>query len=271
MENELRTIKKTVTPNLTCYEKSANATINCYNSIKNHLKENPFESKEDEIYFFKHIQPRIISKVHFYTLLYKHENKKNGISTCKDRKSLCKKMLKQISLYNSEYQYIITYYKSGKYNLGEKYFLRQFSDYPFVLEECIALIDKEYSTGYDLIIARYLAYEQYASFLHNEMECIASGSETPHLGVGGVFFQNLQWTGTKTELIELMYALQSNGSLNNNQIKVKELAKMFEKIFQVDFGDYFHTFSEIKNRRNPTLFIDNLKKASVRKIEEKEF
>lgn len=96
-------------------------------------------------------------------------------------------------------------------------------------------------------------------------------AKTPTLGEGGCFLQNVQWTGTKIELIELMYALLLKGSINNSQIKLKELAEIFEKFFQVDFGDYFHTFSEIKNRKNPTLFIDNLRKALIKKIDEKEF
>jgi hypothetical protein len=271
LEDELRTIRNTTPDNLICYEKSANKVIQFYNRIKEFLKQNPFETKESEIQFFKYLQPHFISTAHYYTLLYNHQNKKNCISSSKELKLSCKRSLKQISRYNTEYQHIIIYYKSGKCNLDEKYFLRQSSDYPFVLEECIALVDKEFSTGYDLIIARYLAYEKYAFFLQNELNLNEFGSKTTTLGEGGCFSQTLQWTGSKIELIELMYALQSKGSINNSQIKIKELAAMFEKIFQVDFGDYFHTFSEIKNRRNPTLFIDNLRKALMNKIEEKDF
>lgn len=149
--------------------------------------------------------------------------------------------------------------------------MRQYSDYPFVLEECVALVDKEFSTGYDLIIARYMAYQQYADFLNKEFNLIDFDSKTPTLGEGGCFLQDFQWTGSKIELVELMNAIQALGSVNNGQISIAELATAFQQIFQVEFGNYYHTFSEIKNRKNPTLFLDNLRKALLNKIDEKDF
>jgi len=270
LEVKLNAIKKAEPNNLCCYEKSKSAAIKTCHGLKTHLKENPFENMEIEIHFFKNILPKVVSKVHLYSLLYKHENNSIGSPTAKPQKMHRKKMLKQINSYHSEHHHIIMYYKSDKCNLDAIYFLRQFSDYPFVLEECEVLVDKEFSTGYDLIIARYLAYEEYATFLDGKLNMDEFDTKTPTSGEGRCFAKTMQWTGTKTENTELMYSLYLYGCINNNQSKLKEFAEDFSELFQVEIGDYSHTFSEIKNRKNPTLFLDNLRKALIRKIEEQD-
>jgi len=270
LDVELLAIKEAEPNILFCYEKSKSAACKTYQGLKTHLKENPFENMETEIHFFKNILPKIVSKVHLYSLLYKHENNRICSPTAKTQKVHRKKMLKQINSYHSEHQYIITYYKSDKCNLDAVYFLRQFSDYPFVLEECEALVDKEFSTGYDLIIARYLAYEEYATFLDGKLNMDEFDTKIPTSGEGRCFAKTMHWTGTKTEYTELMYSLYLQGCINNNQSKLKEFAEDFSELFQVEIGDYSHTFSEIKNRKNPTKFLDNLKKTLNQKIEDQD-
>ena len=268
LNNELVDIEKSTFDIFKRYELMANASVESYKCLKEKLKQHHFKDSESEIYFFKNINPKAISKIHFYALIIKYLNHATSITTAKEKKCHCKKLLKQTSIYFTENQYIISYYKSSRYNLDEKYFLRSCSDYPFVLEDCHAFIDKETTTGYDLIIARYLAYSQFSEFIQNEMHISNSGIKTPHLGIGGGF---LNWTGSKSELIELMYAIHAKGSINNNQLSVTDLAKAFEQVFQVELGEYFHAFSEFKNRKNQTLYIDNLRKALVSKFDEKEF
>lgn len=107
LDNDLITIKTSTPDILACYQKSTDAAIRSYEGLKNYLKDNPFKSKEEEIHFFKYIVPVVISKVHFYSLMYKHECKKYATTSCKERKLLCKKMLKNIKSYNTEHQYII--------------------------------------------------------------------------------------------------------------------------------------------------------------------
>lgn len=191
-----------------------------------------------------------------------------SFTTIKEKKCHCKKTLKSISDYNAHYQYIITYYKSGKSDFDEKYFLRKNSDYPVALEDCLSLMDKGTSTGYDLILARYLAYSKLSEFLLSEIKRFECDDKNAPLGEGGVI---PKWTGTDAELVELIYSLDAKGCINNNQSSTTELATALQKAFHHELGEYYHTFSEIKNRKNPTLFLDNLRKALLRKIDEKDF
>ena len=177
-------------------------------------------------------------------------------------------MLKQTSIYNTNNQYIISYCKSECCSLDEKYFLRANSNYPILLEDCLALLDKETSTGYDLIIARYIAYSQFAVFLSQEIRKFSFKSKTPELGLPQVL---ISWTGSKSEATELIYAFHGKGSFNNGQASISEITKGFEVAFQVSLGDIFRTQNENKRRNNPTLYLDNLKKAAIEKNNEKEF
>ncbi|MFN8258049.1 MAG: RteC domain-containing protein [Bacteroidales bacterium] len=268
LDKELQQIEKTTPNPIERFEKMVRASVNNYAELKQKLKEHQFADSSSEIHFFKIVHPKAISKIHFYTALAKYYCNLAGYTTAKEKKCHCKKILKFITDYNSHYQYIITYYKSGKSDFDTKYFLRENSDYPVALEDCLSLMDKDTSTGYDLILARYLAYSRLSEFLLSEIKRFESDDKNTQLGEGGVF---LEWTGTKIELIELMYALQANGSINNNQNSITELATAFQKVFQVEFGEYFRSFTEIKNRKTPTLFIDNLRKALIKKIDEKDF
>ena len=73
----------------------------------------------------------------------------------------------------------------------------------------------------------------------------------------------LFWTGSKTDLIEFIYALQCSGVVNSGTADIKELAVVFEQIFNIELGNYYHTFIEIRARKiNSTKFIDKLKEYS---------
>ena len=266
--NDLKKIENTVFSNHQRYEQMAKACSESYLKLKERLKQHKFPDQQSEIHFFKNINPQAISKIHFYSLMVNHIGVLECLNTPKERKCQCKKMLKQTSIYNANNQHIISYYKSSCCSLDEKYFLRANSNYPILLEDCLALLDKETSTGYDLIIARYIAYSQFAEFLSQEIRRFSLKSKTPELGVPQVL---ISWTGSKSEATELIYAFHGKGSFNNGQASISEITKGFEVAFQVSLGDVFRTQNENKHRNNPTLYLDNLKKAAIEKNNEKEF
>src|SRR5690606_20291494 len=81
----------------------------------------------------------------------------------------------------------------------------------------------------------------------------------------------LNWTGSKTSLIELIYALHSQGVFDNGNTDIKLIAKTFELAFNINLGDFYHTYMELKSRKiNQTKFLDNLRDALIRKIDEQD-
>lgn len=72
-------------------------------------------------------------------------------------------------------------------------------------------------------------------------------------------------------MIELIYALHSQGVFDNGNADIKVIAKTFERIFNIDLGDFYHTFMELKSRKiNRTKFLDSLCDALIKKMDEED-
>jgi hypothetical protein len=54
---------------------------------------------------------------------------------------------------------------------------------------------------------------------------------------------DLQWTGPRAGLVELIYTLQTGGVFNNGQASLVELVNFFENPFQTTLPHFYHTFN----------------------------
>ena len=71
--------------------------------------------------------------------------------------------------------------------------------------------------------------------------------------------ENFSWTGTKTELVELIYALNTTGCINNGQTEMKIIIDICKELFNIELGNIYKTFNEIKDReKDPTKFLNKL-------------
>lgn len=48
--------------------------------------------------------------------------------------------------------------------------------------------------------------------------------------------------------------------INNGNVSIKEVVAYIEIVFNIDLGDYYHTFRELRRRANRTAFLDKLTK-----------
>ena len=79
----------------------------------------------------------------------------------------------------------------------------------------------------------------------------------------------MKWTGAKVDLIELTYALYYSGRINNGQATLQEVSQALGKLFDMEPGDIYRTYIEIRARKtNPTKFLDALKQNLVHKMQE---
>jgi hypothetical protein len=68
-----------------------------------------------------------------------------------------------------------------------------------------------------------------------------------------------------------LYALHYQGCLNNGTADLKEIAAYFEVIFNVDLGDFYRTYLELRQRKKGrTKFIDGLQVMLNKKMDEQE-
>jgi hypothetical protein len=78
----------------------------------------------------------------------------------------------------------------------------------------------------------------------------------------------MTWTGSKIDLVELIYAWEEIGCFNHGNVNIKELVAYIEVIFNIDLGDYYGTFREMRNRVNQTAFLDKLIKVLKDRMDE---
>ena len=76
------------------------------------------------------------------------------------------------------------------------------------------------------------------------------------------------WNSSKVALVELMYALHTEGVFNNGAADLKEIAEYFEHIFEIDLGQYRRVFLEIRARKSDkTKFITMLNEHLLKRME----
>lgn len=70
--------------------------------------------------------------------------------------------------------------------------------------------------------------------------------------------KRITWTGNKVDLVELIYAWEKAACFNHGHVNIKEIVAYIEIVFNIDLGDYYHTFCEMRNRVKRTAFLDKL-------------
>ena len=219
-----------------------------------------FGSLEEEINFFKHIKPLFYSKYIYYISIYNYHIK---LPTGSDEimKTYIASQLEELKHFFDRNQSFYQYYRSGSDHLDSYYFTRGNIDVYSELEDFQG--DELFSTSHDYKISKIIANEQFQEFLM--LKC---------KGVDGDNVQNVDspviWTGSQTDLVELLYALVESGCLNNGNIQIKSAILFFQSIFQVDLKYYYHKYTDISNRKKErTVFLDKLKVSLEKKMDGK--
>lgn len=78
------------------------------------------------------------------------------------------------------------------------------------------------------------------------------------------------WTGKVTDLVELIYALDTCNCINNGEIGVEELADVLSEAFGVEIKNCYNVYMNIKYRKaeSRTYFLDELReKLNKRMVE----
>lgn len=82
--------------------------------------------------------------------------------------------------------------------------------------------------------------------------------------------QKLRWTGKSTDLVELLYALDTCDCINNGKIGVEELSDAFSEIFSVEVKNCYNVYMNMKRRKDDsrTYFLDELREELNRRMKE---
>ncbi len=226
-----------------------------------------FKSIKSEIHFFKYIKPQVFSKLIYYVKLINIESKRPR-SRIKSQRKYLSNHIDKLQIYFNDKLEFYQYYRRGATFLDEQYFVRGKADLRLHSDSFHFFTDEQFSTSQDCTVATIMAYDMLIVYLQQEILKLENNIETviPELlNKQSKFF----WTGSKTDLIELIYAIQSSGVINSGVVGIKEIASLCEEIFNIELGNYYHTFIEIRSRKGgKSKFLNKLQESLIKCIEE---
>lgn len=223
-----------------------------YERLKEFISNVEFNTEAEEIEYFKKIKPKFQSDLIFYSLIYSISSK-IPIGSLDKKKDYYVKQLDKMSTYFEENVDFIKYFRSNETDLDHIYFLRRNAKERKCPESLNAEIDYTQCTGYSSKISKTLAYERLERYLYSELKKLDNYQDqniSLFEKTTNNDFENLTWTDSKIAMIELIYALHSSGVINNGNTDIKSLASQFEKVFNVEIGDIYKGYNEIKERKS---------------------
>lgn len=266
LDSNLDFLEKEIEGVLEKSEEGIKVTQRALEQIRELLLKRKSTSTSDEIYFFKNIKPQVFSKLIYYVKLFSIESKRPRSSN-KSQVKYFNKHIDRLQNYFNDNLEFYHYYRRGATFLDNEYFIRGKANIRLFPDSLSFFADDKFSTSHDSTVATILAYDMLIIYLKTEIDKLENNNG---MEVNNNAFQKqskLFWTGNKTDLIELIYALHSSGVINSGTADIKEVALICEQMFNVSLGDYYRTFLEIRSRKiNQTKFIDKLKESLVDKM-----
>ena len=266
LESELHFITVEIDDPIKLAEKAIESISSTLTKIKTLVIEASFQSQDDEIDFFKNTKPKILSKLIYYSSIYKIETKKPNGGKKIIRAYLNNELYKLKVFFDNNLE-LYRYHRTGSAFLDNRFFVRGKHDLKLNIETNYFDADHRFTTSHDYIIAKIMANDLIKVYLEDELSNLEKilASEKIHLNPKS----KQTWTGSKVALIELIYALHAEGVINNGTSDLKSVFEFFENILKIDLGQYHRTFLEIRVRKtNRTKFLDSLKETLIKKMDE---
>ncbi|MDR1755650.1 MAG: RteC domain-containing protein [Culturomica sp.] len=267
MERNIRTIESEETDVLKRAYLTGRMLEELLGRLKAFIVPYTFENEEEEILFFKEIKPRFFCKLLFCLKVYYIEiNKPMG--SWELQSAYYTKELDNIADYFHKRLDFYHYYRSGSTHRDNLYFMRGIIDWDeqyidgFHFER-----DPAFSSGYDFTVAKIHSYDMLQVYLREQLEHITENKlelADKQRRVDMV----IHWTGKKAGLISLLYALDTLGVIDNGDISLRRIQDFAEVHFDVKLGNIARAFNEMRMRQNPTQFIDEMKEALLKRINE---
>ena len=247
-------------------EQAITIILKSINELKKTTTKTNFKTESEEIQFFKEIKPQFTSKLIYFNHVYKIEMKKPNGGNRILKKYYNNELLKLKAFFDNELEFY-QYFRSSSTYLDYKYFLRGKFDIKLALDSYYFETDTSFATSHDFKVATILANDLIQLYLENQLlmlennEYSEKSQRKPNV--------KMTWTGSKVALVELMYALHTEGVFNNGAADLKEIAEYFEYIFDIDLGQYRRVFLEIRARKSDkTKFITTLNDHLLKRMED---
>lgn len=247
-------------------EQAITIILKSINELKKVTTKSNFKAEAEEIQFFKEIKPQFTSKLIYFNRVYKIEMKKPNGGNRVLKKYYNNELLKLKAFFDNELEFY-QYFRSGSTYLDFKYFFRGKFDIKLVLDSYYFETDTSFATSHDFKVATILANDLIELYIENQLIMLENKENTEKSQ--RKHNVKMTWTGSKVALVELMYALHTEGVFNNGAADLKEIAEYFEHIFDIDLGQYRRVFLEIRARKSDkTKFITTINEQLLKRMED---
>lgn len=244
-------------------------TENCLNELRQEVKLNGFYSLKEEIYFFKKQKPYIKGRLRFYLALNAYLIEKPAGSKSKQRKYV-DLQLSYIRLENCKYINFVNYYKLNETKNDKTYFLRGIDQFELFIDNSTIFEDPEFRTTRDHLASEIVANDLLTKYYTSALELLKNKNAKPTIQeVQNACCTIIPWTGTPTELIELLLGLNAKGAIGNGNLSIKEMEGICINNYGVYPGNTYQIVEQIKARKsNSTKFIEKLKNSLIKWLSE---
>lgn len=235
--------------------------------LKELIKEHAFPSEEEEIHFFKHINPEILSHQIEEGLRYKLLINQ-PINTTENIVQYYEEEMKTMQSFYRMNNFHYQYYKNNFMELDKIYFLKNNGPVTIPLPEIPYNII--YScTPMSFLFAQFIAYERTQYFVLQQIAKVRNWPLVYAESEGGDEFADFKWTGDITNVVELAYGIYLTGQINHGNASLNQIVRWLEKSLKVNVGIIQKKFTDIERRKRLsfTKFLDQMKQAILKKID----
>jgi hypothetical protein len=253
--------------------KELNAGLNlsrdALNQLRRRLKAaDCFISQEEEIKFFKVVKPFINGHIKFFSKVRRFISERPTASISMQIDYVRNRIdkLEQHKMRNLEF---FQYTKYSSTSLDHIYFVRGKEKLDFPVDTLHYFIDPEFSTSHDNLAAQVISYDLLSNYYQCELKSLRIQNENIAVQeTSPAILNGLSWTASKTDLVELIYALHSSGAIRNGQAELSKMAEVCATLFDLKLNNFYKTYAEIKNReKDTTKFLDQLKTSLEKRID----
>lgn len=269
LQRNLHEIKIENTCKIIAAESSIKKCVQVLELVKASIIVRNFKSVQEEIHFFKNIKPQLVSLLIFHHKVYKIETQKPQGG----QKILKKYLLSELKTIHAFYKKnadLYKYHRSKSTYLDNEYYVRGRSPVFTKMDSFFYDSDQRFSTLQDYKIAKIISNQKLQDYLESEIIAIKNPTiQQNKVTISQVNHKSpIYWSGSKTALIELMYALHTTNCINNGKAELKQIAEFIEQSFHISLGQFNRVFLEIRARKmGRTKFIDTLKDELIKRMD----
>lgn len=268
LQSQLQFIISETENQIKAAELSIRILLSVIDKLKKFTIKYKFKNEAEEIHFFKTMKPHFISKLIYHNRVLNIETKKPYGGEKISRKYLNNELNKLKRYFDNNLEFY-KYHRTNSTYLDHKYFVRGKHDIKLSLDTFYFEADHRFCTSHDYKVAKIIAHDLVQVYLEDEIASLDRKELKRHSKSELLPKPTISWTGSKVALIELMYALHAEGSLNNGKIELNVIADFFEKSFAIDLGQFHRSFLELRERKTArTKYMDSLRTALIKRMDD---